>query len=227
MHHPPRCLALSVGRGGTVDRAPRDGLRRPSADKGPGKCLLRLLQGQGGQPGSSPNSLCQCGPRGVCACVCTWGPGCVCVCVCVRACVCARGPRCVCMCVCASMLVCVCDGCPSLAQGGDGSCTAAHLPRGPSAEQGAGVPASGACPKRAGEVAGFEPSGPLVKRLWSHGMASSSFFFLRKFACIYLIQSFKRPRLFFHAFEIIPIHLCLYCVTFMSHASRVESILFF
>ena len=163
MHHPPRCLALSVGRGGTVDRAPRDGLRRPSADKGPGKCLLRLLQGQGGQPGSSPNSLCQCGPRGVCACVCTWGPGCVCVCVC--ACVCARGPRCVCMCVCASMLVCVCDGCPSLAQGGDGSCTAAHLPRGPSAEQGAGVPASGACPKRAGEVAGFEPSGPLVKRL--------------------------------------------------------------
>lgn len=93
------------------------------------------------------------------------------VCVCARARVRARGPRCVCMFVCASMrvcasmLVCVCDGYPSLAQGGDGSYTAAHLPGGPSAEQGAGVPASGACPKRAGEVAGFEPSGPLVKRL--------------------------------------------------------------
>ena len=94
-----------------MDRAPRDGLHRPSADKGPGKRLLRLLQGRGGQPGSSPNSLCQRGPRGVCACVCTRGPGCVCVCVCVCVCararVYARGAHGVCACLCVQVCVCV------------------------------------------------------------------------------------------------------------------------
>ena len=153
-----------------MDRAPRDGLRRPSADKGPGKCLLRLLQGRAVSQEALLTASVSAGP-GACVRVCAHGARGVCVCVCARARVRARGPRCVCMFVCASMrvcasmLVCVCDGYPSLAQGGDGSYTAAHLPGGPSAEQGAGVPASGACPKRAGEVAGFEPSGPLVKRL--------------------------------------------------------------
>ena len=64
---------------------------------------------------------------GACVRVCArTGPG-ACVCVCVRVCG-AQG-------VCACMRVCMGDGCPSLAQGGDGSCTAAHHPGGPSAER--------------------------------------------------------------------------------------------
>ena len=114
-----------------MGRGPQDGVGCPSADKGPGKCVCARM------------------------------------CVCVHACVCVRAParmgpgegwgKCVSVRAGPRVWVCVCDGCPCLAQGRDGSCTTAHLPGGPSAEQGAAVPASGACPRRAGKVAGFEP----------------------------------------------------------------------
>ena len=85
-----------------MDRAPQDGLCHPRADKGQEKCLLRLLQGTGCQPGRSPNSLYQCEAQGVWACVrvSVQGPGCVCARTCVWVC----GPVCVYVCVLVTLL---------------------------------------------------------------------------------------------------------------------------
>ena len=109
------------------------------------------------------------------------GPG-VCVRVCVRVCG-AQG-------VCACMRVCMCDGCPSLAQGGDGSCTAAHHPGGPSAERESrplGLARRGQVRSQA-----LNPQVLLSRDCDFMGWLLL-LFFLHKFACIYLIQSFKCP----------------------------------
>ena len=147
-----RCLAGRVG-----DLPPRCPWCRPGRNSGPrppGRCVPPQRWQRAGEVCVRTHVCVRAPPR-------AWGPGRG---VWVR----AQGPGCGCG--------WVCDGCPSLAQGRGGSCTTAHLPGGPSADQGAAVPASGACPRRAGKVAGFEPSGPLVKRLRFYGTASSFFF---------------------------------------------------
>ena len=93
-----------------MDRAPRDGLHRPSADKGLGKRLLRLLQGRAVSQEALLTASVSAGP-GACVRVCAQGAGgvcvCVCVCVCARARVYARGAHGVCACLCVQVCVCV------------------------------------------------------------------------------------------------------------------------
>ena len=93
-----------------MDRAPRDGLHRPSADKGPGKRLLRLLQGRAVSQEALLTASVSAGP-GACVRVCAHGARgvcvCVCVCVCARARVYARGAHGVCACLCVQVCVCV------------------------------------------------------------------------------------------------------------------------
>lgn len=53
-------------------------------------------------------------------------------------------------------------------------------------------------------------------------IASADFFFLTSLPVLFFFNSIlPASSIFFHVFEIIPILLCLYCVTFISHANRV------